>query len=59
MIVGNQSGPEPQLGSLDDNGTPQDKSDDTWTYYSTNDGMSGTRVLTIAVEPGAVLNRMP
>ena len=52
-ITGNKYDVEPQLCSLDDNGTPDDKSDDTWTYYSTNDGMSGARVSTIAVEPGA------
>ncbi len=49
---GNQ---EPQLGSLDDNGTPTDKSDDIWTWYATTDGMSGGHVFTIASEPAGGL----
>ena len=37
-MMGNESLGMVHLCSLDDNDTPKNKSDDTWTYYSTNDG---------------------
>jgi hypothetical protein len=49
-ILGSQPSGEPQLCSLNDNGTPKDKSDDTWTYYSTNDGLVGPDISAIAVD---------
>ncbi len=41
---------EPQLCSLDDNGTPEDKTDDTWTNYTTNEGLAGTSVNDIVID---------
>jgi len=49
-IVGNHIGDETQLCSLNDNATPEDKSDDTWTAYSTDDGMVNPNVHTMVID---------
>ena len=50
-IVGKRVGEaEPGLCSLDDNGTPEDKSDDEWVTYSTNDGLVAPGVKAIAID---------
>ena len=41
---------EPQLASLNDNGTPSDKSDDRWMSYSTNDGLADSEILSVAID---------
>ncbi len=35
---------------LDDNGTPSDKTDDTWTTFDTSDGLSSDNVRAIAID---------
>ncbi len=49
-IVNSAYDDEPQLCSLEDNGTPEGKTDDEWMTYTTNDGLAGPHVTDIVVD---------
>ena len=40
---------------LDDNGTPEDKTDDEWTGYFQSDGLSGTSISNIVIDKNSDL----
>jgi len=48
-ILGNRWEDEPQLCRLEHLATPTDKSDDSWTCYTTNDGLNNPEVTAIAM----------
>src|SRR5690606_25415920 len=50
-LMGNRWDDEPQLCRLDPSGTPLDKSDDTWSCYTTSDGLNDPEVTAMAVAP--------
>ncbi len=49
-ILGNRNLGEPHLCSLNDNGTPTVKTDDSWIYYSINDGLPSIYVNAVALD---------
>jgi len=53
-ILGNRWSDDPQLCRLEHLATPTDKSDDTWTCYTTNDGLNSPQVSAIAMAPAGL-----
>lgn len=54
-ILGNRWDEEPQLCRLEQLATPTDTSDDTWTCYTTNDGLISPWVTAMAMAPAGNL----